>query len=200
MQIRKANFDDCSSVAKLHKEYLNKSFLGTLGPDFLSLLYRSLVDFEKGILLVAESEGKVIGFVSGTIKTGEFYKYFIKRNYSGIVFVLLPRIFSIKIIKKIIETAKYSKKDLGISVPDAELLSMAVADGFQGKGIAKQLFEKFIAEFHNKSMNGFKIIAGNELVKANKFYRKMGCEKISEIEIHNGDTSTVYTFKNEMDI
>ena len=74
MGIRKTRDSDIRDVSMLHKEHINSGFLSSLWTPFLSMLYRSLVDFGKGILLVAENEGKVIGFVSGTIKTGEFYK------------------------------------------------------------------------------------------------------------------------------
>jgi len=195
MQIRTSNFNDCLSVAELHAKYLDKSFLGTLGSAFLTLLYRCLAHFQKGILLVAEYDGKVVGFVAGTINTGKFYKYFLKQNFFRIGFTLLPKIFDTKIIKKLWETATYSKKDLSVSVPDAELLSMAVEEEFQGKGISKELFKKLVIEFHKKGINEFKTIAGNKLVKANKFYQKIGCEKIGEVEVHEGDISTVYMFR-----
>lgn len=198
MNIRKTRDSDIRNVSALHKEHINSGFLSSLGAPFLNILYRSLVDFEKGILLVAENEGKIIGFISGTVDTNVFYKYFLKRNFFRIAFVLLSKVFSINVIKKVLETAKYSKKDLEISVPDAELLSMAVAENFQGKGIAKQLFEKLVNEFHDRNINEFKIIAGNQLDEANKFYQKIGCKKIGEIEVHKGNFSSVYTFKNKV--
>jgi len=200
LDIRKTSDSDINSVCKLHEEYINSGFLSSLGTTFSKIMYRSLGDFEKGILLVAEHEGEVVGFISGAEKVGEFRKHFLKNNFFRLVFVLLPKVFNIAVIKKILETEKYSKNNLENPVPSAELLSMAVREGFQGKGVANQLFEKLCIEFQNKGINEFKIIAGNKLLKANRFYLKMGCVKVCEIEVHKGERSGVYTFKTQVSL
>ena len=95
MQVRNANFSDCRGVAKIHKECLAKSFLATLGEKFLILLYKTLVEYKKGILLVAEDDGKIIGFVSATTNTSGFYRYFLKKNFIKASFLLLPKAISL---------------------------------------------------------------------------------------------------------
>ena len=72
MQVRNASFSDCREIAKIHKECLAKSFLATLGEKFLTLLYKTLVEYKKGIFLIAKDDGKIIGFVSATGDTGGF--------------------------------------------------------------------------------------------------------------------------------
>ncbi|HEC93011.1 MAG TPA: hypothetical protein ENI51_08495 [Candidatus Atribacteria bacterium] len=69
IKIRNAHFSNSREIAKIHKECLDKSFLATLGEKFLTLLYKTLVEHKKGILLVAEDNGKIIGFVSGITNT-----------------------------------------------------------------------------------------------------------------------------------
>ena len=69
IQIRNAHFSDCREIAKVHKKCLDKSFLATLGEKFLRLLYKTLIKCENGILIVAEDNGKVIGFVSDITNT-----------------------------------------------------------------------------------------------------------------------------------
>ena len=64
IQIKNANFSNCKEVAKIYKECLAKSFLATLGEKFLTLLYKTLVEYKKGILIIAKDDGKIIGFVS----------------------------------------------------------------------------------------------------------------------------------------
>ncbi len=61
IQIKNANFFNYKEVAKIHKECLAKSFLATLGEKFLTLLYKILVEYKKGILVVAEDDGKLLG-------------------------------------------------------------------------------------------------------------------------------------------
>ena len=69
IKIRNAHFSNCREVAKVHKECLAKGFLATLGEKFLTLLYKTLVEYKKGILIIAKDDGKIIGFVSGITNT-----------------------------------------------------------------------------------------------------------------------------------
>jgi len=71
IEIKNAHFSNCREVAKIHKECLTKSFLATLGEKFLTVLYKALIEYRRGILLVAEDDGKIIGFVSEITDTLE---------------------------------------------------------------------------------------------------------------------------------
>jgi len=194
--VRNANFSDCRGVAKIHKECLAKSFLATLGEKFLILLYKTLVEYKKGILLVAEDDGKIIGFVSATTNTSGFYRYFLKKNFIKASFLLLPKAISLNTLKKIFETLKYSKKnEINILLPKAELLSIAVKEDYQRKGVAQHLFKALVNEFHKKGIKEFRIVVGSKLFKAKKFYQKMGCVKLGEFELHKGEKSEIYVFR-----
>lgn len=196
IQIRNAHFSDCREIAKIHKKCLDKSFLATLGEKFLTLLYKSLIECENGILIVAEDNGKIIGFVSATANTGDFYRYFLKKKFIKASFLLLPKAINLNTLRKIFETLKYSKKkEINVSLPEAELLSIAVKEDYQRKGIAKQLFEALVNEFHKKRIKEFRIVVGSNLFKAKKFYQKMGCIKLGEFELHEGKKSEIYVFK-----
>ncbi|HEC93008.1 MAG TPA: GNAT family N-acetyltransferase [Candidatus Atribacteria bacterium] len=72
---------------------------------------------------------------------------------------------------------------------------MAVKENYQRKGIAKQLFETLVSEFHTKGIKQFRIVVGSSLFKAKKFYQKMGCVKIAEFELHKGEKSEIYVFR-----
>jgi len=194
--VRNANFSDCREVAKIHKECLAKSFLATLGKKFLILLYKSLVEYKKGILLVAEDDGKIIGFVSATADTGGFYKYFLKKKFIEAGFLLLPKAINLNTLRKIFETLRYSKKNkINILLPKAELLSIAVKEDYQRKEVAQQLFKALTIEFYKNGINEFKIVVGDSLLNAKKFYKKMGCIKVEEFELHRGEISEIYIFK-----
>ena len=196
MQVRNASFFDCREVAKVHKECLAKSFLATLGEKFLTLLYKTLVEYKKGILLIAEDDGKIIGFVSATVATVDFYRFFLKKKFIEASFLLLPKAINLNILRKIFETLRYSKKNkINILLPKAELLSIAVKEDYQRKGVAQQLFKALAKEFYKNGINEFKIVVGDNLVNAKKFYRKMGCIKVGEFELHRGEISEIYIFK-----
>ena len=74
IKIRNAHFSDCKEIGRIHKECLHKSFLATLGERFLTLLYKTLIEYKNGILIVAEDNGKIVGFVSATTNIGDFTK------------------------------------------------------------------------------------------------------------------------------
>ena len=195
IKIRESQLVDCLSIAKIHKEYLNRSFLGTLGERGLTLLYKTLVEYEESILIVAENNGKVIGFISGSMNVGDLYKYFLKRNSLKAFFFLLPRFINVSIVKKVLETLRYPKRDLEISLPEADLLSIAVMEDYQGKGISKQLFKALVNEFDKRGTSEFKIIVGTSLSRSQKFYKNLGCINFGKFELHKGEKSEVYVFK-----
>jgi len=63
----------------------------------------------------------------------------------------------------------------------AELLTIAVDQHFQRKGIGKKLFEKTIHEFIKRKIHKFKISVYDKL-PANEFYLKVGCKMDSSFE------------------
>lgn len=195
MLIRKAKLDDCLAVAQLHARCLTESFLGTLGHGFLTALYQALIQYSGGTVIVAEEKNEIIGFVSGVDEIKKFYNFFIKNKWPAIIYTLLPKAFSTKIIKKILETRHYSDKKFSITVPETELLSIAVTEEFRGQGVSAELFKQLAEEFKKKGKNKFKIIVGNNLIGAKKFYQKMGCEKISQTEIHQDLPSDILIYK-----
>lgn len=196
MQIRKANSSDCQSIAELHKRNLDQSFLGTLGVNFLRLLYQALVLYPGGFLIIAAESDEIVGFVSGVDNVKKFYKFFIGKKWPQAIFTLLPNLFSINNLKKIFETSRYGKHQDDIIAPDAELLSIALDEKYRGRGISAQLFERLAREFTTGGIHQFKIIVGASLLPARKFYQKMGCVNVAKTEIHHGQESEVLIFKN----
>ncbi len=182
------------NVACLHREYIKSGFLSSLGLPFLALMYRSMSDSNNTFCIVAKDKNKIIGFASGAISVGAFYKDFLRRNFIKASLVLLPRVFNIRFVKKIFETLFYpARKEQNL--PKAELLSIVVDEKYRGKGIAQQLFVKLEEEFRNKNIKQFKVVVGSKLIAACKFYEKMGGFFYSEIEVHKGEKSRVYVWE-----
>ena len=63
---------------------------------------------------------------------------------------------------------------------------------FQGGGHAENLFNALCFHFREKGASSFKIIVGSNLVRAHKFYTKMGSIPVKEIQVHKGAHSVVY--------
>jgi len=188
-------FEDIKCIAHLHKVYISSGFISSLGDKFLITLYDYISKSNKSFCIVAKENENIIGFVSGTQNLSELYKGFLKENFFKAFLVLLPQIFKPKMLFKIIETLIYpKKKNIIPNIPDAELLSIAVNEAFQGKGRASLIFNALVEEFKKQKINSFKIIVGSNLNRASKFYEKIGCKKTTEIEIHKGEKSYIYVY------
>jgi ribosomal protein S18 acetylase RimI-like enzyme len=74
----------------------------------------------------------------------------------------------------------------------AELLSIAIKKEFRGKGYAEGLYAELTNIFHSKGTGRFKIMVGESLVPANKFYKKMGARPVATMTMHKGRKSILY--------
>lgn len=108
---------------------------------------------------------------------------------------LLPHIFSLFKIRMILETLLYPSKIEIKNLPDAELLDIAVFHEHQGKGIAQLLFQEFVKNLQKKYVQEFKITTGESLLQAQRFYEKLGAQKVAVIKIHKKRKTIVYKYK-----
>ena len=72
---------------------------------------------------------------------------------------------------------------------------MAVDEQYLGKGLAQSLFYELVDAFASKGVAEFKIVIGEDLIRAQQFFEKMGAEKVARIEVHQGQGSWVYVYK-----
>ncbi len=187
---------EIKDVANIHHKYLNTSFLSQLGSGFLFYLYKSINECDETELIVAKNGEHVIGFITGAESLKPIYIHLLKKYFFQTSFKLIPHLFNFSKIKKIAEVLRYSKDETKSSDtshhPKAELLSIAIKKEFQGTGIAQELFLQLAKQFKQKGHRDFKIIVGQELTTAKKFYTKMGAVKIDTVIIHEGLSSVIY--------
>ena len=193
MNVEKVKDFQIENVACLHREYIKSGFLSSLGLPFLALMYRSMSNSNNAFCVVAKDNNQIIGFSSGATSVGAFYKDFLRRNFIKTSMILLPKIFNIQLVKKIFETLFYPARREQ-NLPRTELLSIVVDKNYRGKGIAQKLFEKIEEEFRSRNIKQFKVVVGQKLVAACKFYEKMGGVFCAEVEVHKGEKSRVYVW------
>lgn len=180
-------------TALIHLESINLGFLSQLGADFLFYLYKSIYECSETELIVATDGGRVIGFITGASSLGPAYKHLLRHYCFKTFFSVLPHLFSFTKAKKIVEIFLHARQaDQEGEYPANELLSLAVRDEYRRSGIARELFERLKEEFGKRGISVFKIIVGDELYPAQKFYERMGAFKIGELEVHKGSKSIVY--------
>lgn len=193
MNITLATKKDSAQIAKIHKQEINQGFLSQLGEAFLSKLYEAMIIFPNSFVVVAKENNQVIGFISGCANIKNFYKYFLKKYFFCTVIILLPKLLNFNTVKKISETLKYSKKHEK-KLPETELLVIAIKKEFHGQGIAQKMFDSFINEMEKREINQFKVIVGENLLRAIGFYEKMGFKFHSSISVHKNKPSKVYIY------
>ena len=177
-------------MAKLHQQYISQGFLSSLGIGFLARMYAFMAKDDAALLLVAVDRGTIVGFVSGTLDVGSFYRRFIRKNIlSG--FVLFPKLVTGGRLKRALETLLYPRKNKVMNLPKAELLSIVVDRAYQRTGVAQTLYEHLKQFYKIKGIQEFKIIVGSSLTSAICFYQKVGATKLTEIEVHEGYQSWV---------
>lgn len=180
-------------VAILHSENIPSGFLSSLGVPFLELLYKAIDESGESVLLVYKSDNKVVGFVAASTGMRPIYVRLL-RHSPTLVFVLLPKLFSVSNLKRMLELFLHQIKGKAI-VEDStknELLSIAVDENHRRKNIAQSLYLELCGYFRLNGINQFSIVVGDELSGAHKFYRKMGARPVSSLSVHSGQCSTVY--------
>ena len=161
----------------------------------MALLYQSIDESPCSKLICIRQKGKVVGIIAGTYNMRDVYKRLLKRWWAlGIA--LTPSLFSPNRIYGMIEILTLARRNRDNNklnkLPPAELLSIVVAPAFRGRGYAEKLYYHLANFFITSDQDSFKIVVGSTLESAHRFYRRMGAQPFTEIEVHEGCNSVVY--------
>lgn len=179
-------------VAELHKQSIDQGFLPVLGVRFLTILYWAIDSDKDSVLIVEESEGEVVGFVSASLGMRAVVKRMLHRPFS-LFCALFPSVVMLGRLVKIFEVLRYaSSSHSEKGFPRAELLSIAVTPSFRGKKVSDKLYDKLKIHLKSKNVLAFCITVGSELKNARSFYDRMGACPSGIIEVHVGKSSVVY--------
>lgn len=189
--IRNMRLDECAVVGKLHREQLDQAFLSTLGIGFLTQLYRGIAASEHGIVLVATDEtDRIVGFVSGSTNTKQLYRSVLLRRGWIMALLLLPQVVRPSVIKRVWQSLRYPTTHQD-TLPEAELLSIAVSADMQGRGPGGALLHALLAEWRRQGIRELRVTVGAQLARANAYYVKHGFVGAGTIVSH-GKTANVY--------
>lgn len=179
-------------VAELHASCIDQGFLSSLGPRFLTVLYRAIDRSDAAVLIVETDSTGVIGYVSGGRGMGPIYRQML-RDWPALIVALLPVLFKPHQILGIIEILRRrDKDDFSEDIPQHELFSFAVAQIARGTGSAERLYQTLTAYFLEQNVPAFRIVVGERLVPAHRFYTRMGAKPVHTFCLHGDSKSTVY--------
>ena len=182
-------------VADLHAEAIGQGFLSSLGTSFLVLLYRAIDESPKAFLIVEEEDGQVVGFVSGGLGMGPIYRRLLAHPVQ-LALAILPSLLRpstwVGIAEIVLRGKGRAETD---TLPDAELMSLAVREEWRKRGIAGILYNRLRQSFSAAGVSEFKILVGEDLKAAHDFYRRMGAIALQRTELHRGQSSLIYVHK-----
>lgn len=192
MEVLLAKKEDAQRIALIHQQEIGRGFLSSLPIAFLTKFYAALITSPVSFCVVAKEGGQVIGFIAGVADIKRFQKYFLRAYFFSSLVILSKKFLSITFVKRALETLLYPTKET--ELPRAELLTMAVTRQFQGQGVAGVMLQEFLSQMRGRNTASFKVLAGQELESANRFYQRNGFVKVKETTLHDNKTSNVYIF------
>ncbi len=183
-----------AQVARLHAAAITEGFLTSLGHPFLVALYDGLSRSRSAFVITATKGSDLLGFICGATDTRRAYLDFaLSRGGPRAALRLLPRLISPRTVRRVAETLLYPTKQTAVELPRAEILNFCVSEAHRGKGVGRRLFEALLAEFARRHVAEIRIVTGSEQRQAQAFYDRVGSTRVTELEVHEGTSSVVYT-------
>jgi glycosyltransferase involved in cell wall biosynthesis/ribosomal protein S18 acetylase RimI-like enzyme len=175
MDVRPVSSDEISQVVEIHLRSFPGFFLTFLGRDFLELLYKSIYEDSKGIILVAASDICVRGFVAGVTNQKCFYQSLIARRKWRFAFSALKALIKRPAILFRLVRALHRPTEANKATGEACLMSIAVHTDYVSKGIGQQLVKAFCEELSQRGSPS--VCLTTDQVKnepVNRFYQRLG--------------------------
>ena len=168
-------------VAALHRIGIERGFLTRLGPKLLADLYGAINRNALGFVFVAVGDdGRVVGFVSGTTRTGGLYRSILLRRgwrYAGLI---LKKVLSPGVLRGIVQTVLYPVRGAS-DTPEAELLSIVVSEELRGTTVAADLLTALLDELRRRGCDRVKLMVGESMERAQAFYRSEEYRPVRDI-------------------
>lgn len=190
LRLRPAGPRDARALARLHREALPEAFLSSLGERFLRTLYGALVADAEAVSVVAERNGSVVGFATGVLSVPAFAHRFYRRYGARAIAAAWPRLLRPAVMRRSIETARYAGGDR--TLPESELLSVAVAPPERGRGVGRALVGRVVARLGDLGAERVKVLVGAENDDANAAYAGLGFRRGDTIALHDSVQSNLW--------
>jgi ribosomal protein S18 acetylase RimI-like enzyme len=166
--------DELPQVVNLHMESFPGFFLSFLGPDFLSLFYRSVHEDPEGVLLVACTGTTIVGVSAAVENQAAFYRRMLRRKWAfgraALAAVIEQPAITLRLVR-----ALNKPVEVQASVADACILSLAVLPEYRDQGFGEQLVDAVCRELTKRDAEA--VCLTTDRVKndaVNRFYQRIG--------------------------
>lgn len=185
-------------IVTIHLNTFTGFFLTFMGRGFLRQMYQSYCDHDESGLLVAEEDGKALGFLAFSSNFSGLYKFMIKTRliqfgwYSVGAFFRKPSAF-LHIIKAFLKPSETRRKERYV-----ELASIGVNPRSKSKGVGSKLIEelKNRVDFKKYAYITLETDATNNEA-AIRFYEKNGFIKERKYITSEGREMFEYRYRKE---
>jgi ribosomal protein S18 acetylase RimI-like enzyme len=191
--IRRMQPGDVDAVVQVHMDTFQGFFLTFLGPAFLREFYKGVCEDSSGIALVYD-EDSVLGFVAGSVQPSGFYKHLIRKHWWKFGLASLrPVAMKPFIVPRLLRALTLPGKTDDSQTKMGMLMSLAVKQDDQGKGVGRQLVLSFLLHSRERGVESINLTTdafGNDRI--NKFYLKMGFRCVKTFSTPEGRLMNEY--------
>lgn len=183
---------DVEKISSLHRLAIPRSFMGSLGLDFLILFYDFLINNDPyTVSAIARIDNEIAGFaIFNTRVRGinlRFLKHLaLKRTLSFLKLIpALSRNFS-KSLNSFLYTSRCPDN------MECEFISLAVEERHRKKGIGKKLILMGEDALRKRGVRIYRTMVGKG-IDAHTFHMRMGMKRHSDITVRGKEQSIIYT-------
>lgn len=188
-QTHQLNHSELNQLVKLHTSQLHESFLNNLGSHFLYILYKTIIESDNTIFLIAKNEDIIIGYAAATKNNSIFQKEVIFKNIWKLTLIILKNVFiRPRVVYKIIQWSLTSSPN---RIAPSELQFIAIDTPFQNQGIGSRFIEKLSNVYKMDGISKYCVGTKANNITSNNFYIKKGFKFVSRFQLF-GDEFNYY--------
>jgi len=184
---RDARVEDVPVLAHLMYTEISWGRLRDFGIGFLKLLNRTFCTSPHAVCIVAEADGRIVAYLAAVSHLRLFYREFLVKRGLLAAIVIVPTLFRPNMLATLWKGLTY-QNDPGPKGPQSEILVIAVARGFSGRGIATTMLRTAMEKLRAKGVDAVRmgtVSEGNQAAMA--VYTRCGF-KVVRTQSFYGDT------------
>lgn len=173
-ELIKLDRNNIDLMTNIHSQSFPEFFLTALGPNFLSVFYKSLLRDKKTISWGIKENDILIGFFVATENSDGLYKKIFIKNFFQFLIPLLTAFFkNINLLFRLIKSFNSTKAHRVPIDYKASLLSICILPTFSGKGLGKLLISKLENELIQRNILKYYLTTDADSNEStNIFYQK----------------------------
>ena len=198
-EIENVSRDQLDLIAQAHRRAFPDFFLTQLGEPFLRVLYTGYVKDQKSGLIVAECDGRLVGFLAYSNDYAAFFKmlvrcYLLQFGWYSFLAVVRHPSFVGRLLRAFHKSDEVQRKERYV-----ELASICCVPEAGRTGIGTLLIQhlKDMTDFSKYAYISLETDAENNEA-ANRFYRKNGFTAVRQYKTNEGRLMNEYRYSPEV--